>query len=131
MKNQFILMTTSGITGGLISFMFGGWSEMLTLFIFVLVLDYLAGIGASIISGQGLSSRVGMFGIIKKFGVVAIIVLGNLLDQVGNTDFIMMSFLWFFIANELVSITENYGRMGLPLPDHIQKMIKVLKEGKK
>jgi len=130
-KNQLVFMTSSGIAGGIISFMFGGWSDMLTLFIFVLLLDYLAGVGAAIISGEGLSSKIGMFGIIKKFGVVAIIVLGNLLDQVGNTDFIMMSFLWFFIANELVSITENYGRMGLPLPDYIQKIIKVLKQGKK
>jgi toxin secretion/phage lysis holin len=127
MNNQLMLMTTSGAVGGIVAFLFGRWSELLTLFIFVIILDYLAGVAAAIISGQGLSSKVGMIGIVKKFGIVAIIVLGNLLDQVGGTDFIMMSFLWFFIANELVSITENYGRMGLPLPENIQKMIQVLR----
>jgi toxin secretion/phage lysis holin len=126
-KNQFIMMSVSGATGGIFGFMFGGWSDLLTLFIFVLLLDYLSGLGASIISGQGLSSRVGMIGIIKKFAIVFIIVLGNLLDQVGGTSFIMVSFIWFFMANEIVSIIENYGKMNLPLPDKLKEIITVLR----
>jgi toxin secretion/phage lysis holin len=126
-KNQLILMTASGTTGGIIAFLFGGWSDLLTLFIFVLLLDYLSGLGGAIVSGQGLSSAVGMRGIIKKFAIIAIIVLGNLLDQVGGTDFIMVSFIWFFLANEILSIIENYGKMGLPLPDKLKQFITVLR----
>jgi toxin secretion/phage lysis holin len=126
-KNQLILMTASGTTGGIIAFLFGEWSDLLTLFIFVLALDYLSGLGGAIVSGQGLSSAVGMRGIIKKFAIIAIIVLGNLLDQVGGTDFIMVSFIWFFLANEILSIIENYGKMGLPLPDKLKQFITVLR----
>jgi toxin secretion/phage lysis holin len=128
MKNQLLLMTLSGSTGGVIGFLFGGWSQLLTLFFFILILDYLSGVGGAIVSGKGLSSAEGMKGIIKKFAIVLIIILGNFVDQVAGTDFIMMGFIFFFMANELLSIVENYGKMGLPLPDKIKDIITILRD---
>ena len=125
---QHILNGIVALLGGAITFLFGGWSALLSLFFFVIVLDYLSGIGAAVISGQGLSSAVGFKGLIKKFATVAIVALSHQIDGVMGTDVIMYGSLYFFIANELISIVENYGRMGLPLPQRLKGIIKVLKE---
>jgi len=127
-KNQLLFMSISGSAGGVVGFLFGGWSQLLTLFFFILILDYLSGVGGAIVSGKGLSSAEGMKGIIKKFAIVLIIILGNLLDQFMGTEFIMMGFIFFFMANELLSITENYGKMGLPLPDKLKNIIETLRD---
>jgi len=101
---------------------------LLNLFFFVIVLDYISGLSAAIISGQGLSSAIGYKGLIKKFLIVCVIALSHQIDKVMGTDLIMYGSLYFFIANELISIIENYGRMGLPLPQRLKGVIKVLKE---
>lgn len=125
---QHILNGSVAVIGAIVSFMFGGWTALLSLFFFVIVLDYISGLGAAIISGQGLSSAIGYRGLIKKFFMVLIIALSHQLDKVMGTDVIMYGSLYFFIANELISIVENYGRMGLPLPPQIKNIIKSLKE---
>ena len=127
MKQQ-IFNGIVALLGGAVSFLFGGWSALLSLFFFVIILDYLSGVGAAIISGQGLSSAIGYRGLVKKFFMVLIIALSHQIDRVMGTDLIMYGSLYFFIANELISIVENYGRMGLPLPQRLKGMIKVLKE---
>jgi toxin secretion/phage lysis holin len=125
---QHLLNSCVAVIGAIASFMFGGWSALLSLFFFVLILDYASGLGAAIISGQGLSSAIGYRGLIKKFFMVLVIALSHQIDRVMGTDMIMYGSLYFFIANELISIVENYGRMGLPLPQRLKGIIKVLKE---
>jgi len=125
---QHLLNSCVAVIGAIVSFMFGGWSALLSLFFFVLILDYVSGLGAAIISGQGLSSAIGYRGLVKKFFMVLIIALSHQIDRVMGTDMIMYGSLYFFIANELISIVENYGRMGLPLPQRLKGIIKVLKE---
>lgn len=124
---QTILNGSVSIIGSLATYVFGGWSDLLTLFFFVLVLDYVSGISASLIEGKGLSSAVGYKGLIKKFAVVSIIVLASLMDKALQSNVIMSGAIYFFLANELISIVENYGRMGLPLPNQIKNVISVLK----
>jgi toxin secretion/phage lysis holin len=63
----------------------------------------------------------------KKFGMILVVALGYQLDQFTGQTIIMTGAIYFFIANELVSITENYGRIGLPLPPQIKNIIKVLR----
>lgn len=125
---QHIFNGTAALLGGAITFLFGGWSSLLSLFFFIIILDYLSGIGAATITGQGLSSSIGFKGLVKKFATVAIVALSHQIDKVMGTDLIMYGSLYFFIANELISIVENYGRMGLPLPQRLKGIIKVLKE---
>ena len=125
---QHLLNSSVAVIGAIVSFMFGGWTALLSLFFFVLILDYVSGLGAAIISGQGLSSAIGYRGLVKKFFMVLIIALSHQIDRVMGTDMIMYGSLYFFIANELISIVENYGRMGLPLPQRLKGIIKVLKE---
>jgi toxin secretion/phage lysis holin len=128
---QSILNGAASVFGVLLSYFFGGWTPLLGLFFFVIMLDYLSGLGAAVISGQGLSSSIGFKGLIKKFAVVAVVTLSHQLDLVLGTTLIMYGALYFFICNELISIVENYGRMGLPLPPTIKQAIHILKNKEK
>lgn len=127
LMKQHIFNGTVAVLGAIFSYLFGGWTPLLGLFFFVIVLDYLSGLGAAVVSGQGLSSAIGFKGLVKKFALVAIVALSNQLDKVMGTDVIMYGSIYFFIANELISIVENYGRMKLPLPPYIKSIIRVLK----
>lgn len=113
--------------GSAFAYFFGGWSQMLMLFFFVIIMDYVTGVMAAIIE-KNLSSAVGYKGIIKKFSMVLLVALAYQLDKFTGNDVIMTGTILFFIANELVSIVENYGRIGLPLPPQIKNIIKILRE---
>lgn len=126
-SNQLVFNTSAGVAGAMITYLFGGWSPLLGLLLFVIILDYASGIAAAVIEGTGLNSEVGLKGLIKKFAMVAIVALAYRIDVVMETDIIMAGAVWFFVANELISITENYGRMKLPMPDKLKNIIEVLK----
>jgi toxin secretion/phage lysis holin len=124
------IAANSGIAfvGSILTYLFGGWSQLLALLFFIIIADYITGLMASIIEGKGLSSAIGYKGLIKKFGIVLLVALGYQLDKNLGTDVIMAGTIYFFLANELISIVENYGRMGLPLPPQITNVIKVLRD---
>lgn len=117
-----------GLAGAVLNYMFGGWSELLDLFLLVIAIDYVTGVAASIKEGAGLNSQTGFWGIWKKALMMLIVMLGHRFDEVLNADMFMAGFVYFFIANELISITENFGRLGVPLPERIRQLIEVLKE---
>jgi toxin secretion/phage lysis holin len=125
---QNIVNGVASLAGGAITFLVGGWSELLTLFLFIIVLDYVSGISASIIEGKGLSSAVGYKGLLKKFAIILIVALSFQIDKALGLNVVMSGTIYFFMANELISVIENYGRMGLPLPSQIKKTIEILKD---
>ena len=106
----------------------------------VMVLDYATGIAAAW-SCKLLSSRVGVKGIVKKVAYLALVAVGMVVDylissallRVGvdiqiNYCFGMMISVWLII-NELLSILENLGKLGIPLPDFLLKAIERLRDG--
>ena len=106
----------------------------------VMVLDYATGIAAAW-SCKLLSSRVGVKGIVKKVAYLALVAVGMVVDylissallRVGvdiqiNYYFGMMISVWLII-NELLSILENLGKLGIPLPDFLLKAIERLRDG--
>jgi toxin secretion/phage lysis holin len=113
--------------GALASYFFGGWSDALqTLAIFVL-LDYITGFAASFREGK-LSSNVGLWGIARKTLIFAVVAAGHLLDQLlGDGHMLRDGAVMFYIANEAVSILENLGRLGVPIPDRIRQAIEILR----
>jgi toxin secretion/phage lysis holin len=125
------IAANSGIAfiGSAIAYFFGEWSQMLMLFFFVIIMDYLTGFMAAIVE-KNVSSAIGYKGLIKKFGMVLIVALAYQLDKFTGQNVIMTGAIFFFIANELVSITENYGRIGLPLPPQLKNIIKILRDKK-
>ncbi|WP_248930149.1 phage holin family protein [Paenibacillus hamazuiensis] len=124
---QTITNLTSAGVGISLSYAFGRWNELLALFLIAIFIDYISGIGASIMERKGLSSDVGFKGLARKMFMVLIVVLAHRMDILLEVDWIMTGAICFYLANELISITENYGRMGLPLPDTVKQIITVLK----
>jgi toxin secretion/phage lysis holin len=56
-----------------------------------------------------------------------VIIITHRLDVLMGSDIVMGGAIFFYLANELLSITENYGRLGLPLPERLKQMVQVLR----
>ena len=121
--------------GSGIAFIFGGWdASIITLLIFMGV-DYITGI---IVAGifhtsqktktGALNSRVGWKGLAKKGVTLLFVILAVRLDLLIGANYIRDAVCIAFILNELISIVENAGLMGLPIPGVITKAIEILKE---
>lgn len=125
---QFGFNCLIGIGGAAASYMFGGWSELTQLLFLVIALDYVTGVAAAIKTGQGLNSERGFWGIWRKGLMVLIVMVGHRFDLLLDVNMFRIGFTFFYIANELVSITENCVRLGVPLPGGIRKLIEILKQ---
>lgn len=120
----FILTALSAIGG----YCFGGWSVMLDILLALIVLDYISGVIAAGAEGGTISSKVGFKRLPKKVLILLLVALGHQIDKMmGNGNEVMNAFCFFYAANELLSITENCGRAGVPVPDYLVKFIDVLK----
>lgn len=118
-----------GMLGSVVTFAFGNWVESLTFLMVAMGVDYVTGVAASIKEGKGLNSVFGSWGLARKGLTLLVILLAHRIDILLDTnDITMGAAIYFYIANELISITENYGRIGLPLPARIRKFIEVLKD---
>lgn len=96
------------------------------LLVFV-VIDFITGFFASVKSGS-LSSRIRSRGIAKKIMIFLIVALAHMVDQMlGDGNVIRDAAITFYLANEGLSIIENSGRMGLPVPDVVKQGIEILK----
>ena len=121
--------------GGLIAGLFGGWDGTLTVLVVVMVIDYISGMIVGIMnrslksSRGGLDSKIGAKGILKKGLMLLVVLLGAMLDQgLGGEQAMFRSMVvWFYIANESLSVLENVAMTDLPIP---QKMKEVLEQWK-
>lgn len=103
----------------------GGYDVALQSLILFVVFDYITGLGKAGYNRK-LNSTIGLKGIIKKLGYFVIVAVAVVLDRIaGNTGAIRTLVIYFFVANEGLSILENWGGMGLPLP---QKLFDVLEQ---
>ena len=133
MKNA--ICTAVGITGSVVASFFGGWTASLTTLLIFMAIDYASGLivagvfHASPKSATGaLESRAGLKGLIRKFYMLLFVLIGHRLDVAVGTTYIRDAVCIAFMANELLSIVENAGLMGLPIPDVITNSIDILKQ---
>jgi len=113
--------------GAVVGFLFGGWSKALILLVSLAILDYLTGVLASAVEGK-LSSRVGFRGIPKKIMIFVVVAVGHLVDTaIGTNHMFRDAAIFFYCANEVVSILENAGRIGIPVPEQLQQAVEVLR----
>lgn len=125
MKN-FINFMTGTLATALVYFL-GGWDIALQILLTVIIIDYISGVCRAIYNKK-LNSKVGLKGIVKKVGYLLIVMLAVILDRImGNTGAIRTLVIYFFVANEGISILENWGDMGLPLPQKIFDVLEQLK----
>ncbi len=127
MKIEVPLTIFLSMIGSITSYMFGGWGSLLSILTFMVVVDYITGIIAAGVEGK-ISSRFGFKGIAQKIAIFALVTVAHMLDLVlGEQHMIRDATVFFYIMNESVSIIENAGRTGLPVPDFLLKTIDILK----
>lgn len=132
MKNT--ICASLGMIGSFIASLFGGWSASLTTLLIFMLIDYATGL---IVAGVfhrspktangGLESKAGLKGLIRKCSVLLLVLVGFRLDLAIGTTYIRDGVCIAFMVNELISIVENAGLMGLPIPGVITNAIEVLK----
>lgn len=116
-----------GIGGGAVTFLFGGWSMLLGILLAFVVIDYVTGFIAAAKEGQ-LNSEIGLWGIASKVIIFGIVAVAHLVDTaLGDATLFRDIAIFFYLANELLSITENAGRIGVPVPPKIEQAVQVLK----
>ena len=123
-----------GVLGGAISSYLGGWDTALQTLVLFMALDYITGLMVAGIfhkskktPGGGLESRAGFKGLCRKGVVLLIVLVACQLDRMAGTDFIRDACVIAFVTNEALSIIENAGLMGVPVPEVITKGIEILK----
>jgi toxin secretion/phage lysis holin len=125
MKNLISFTTGTLLTG--IAYFLGGWDTAIQTLILVMGIDYITGV-IKAIKKKKLNSKTGLWGIAKKFGYLLIVMLSVVMDKiVGDTGAIRTMVIYFFVANDGISILENWGEMGLPLPQKIFNVLEQLK----
>ena len=125
MKNLINFVT--GTLATTLVYFLGGWDIALQILITVIVLDYVTGVFKAIYNKK-INSSVGLKGIIKKLGYLIVVAVAVILDKIaGNTGAIRTLVIYFFVANEGISILENWGGMGLPMPQKIFDVLEQLK----
>jgi toxin secretion/phage lysis holin len=125
MENLF--KTAIAVGGAAASYLFGGWSTLLGVLLTFVVIDYVSGVIAAGAEGK-LKSKVGLIGIARKVFIFVMVAIAHLVDSaLGDQHVLRDATIFFYLANELLSIIENAGRVGLPVPAPIQKAVEVLK----
>ena len=127
------VMTGAGVIGGMISQAFGGWDAALITLLLFMAVDYLSGLivagvfQASDKSASGSLSSVACWqGLLKKGMTLIIVLVAARLDIVLGTAFVRDAVVIAYVVNETISIIENAGLMGLPVPDVIMSAIEQL-----
>lgn len=127
------LCTLLGVVGSAIATLFGGWDTGLATLIVFMVIDFGSGIVVAGVFHKSrktetgaLESRTGWKGLCRKCMTLFFVLIAYRLDLVIGTNYIRDTVIIGFIANELISIVENAGLMGIPLPAVIQKGIDIL-----
>ena len=134
MPIKIFILSGVACVGAAIASLLGGWTGAMTTLVILMLIDYITGIIVAGVfhaspksSGGALSSAVGFKGICRKFVILLIVVVACRVDLLLDTNIIRDATCIGFCANELVSITENAGLMGIPLPRKLVEAIEVLK----
>lgn len=124
----------TGTVGGMIIQLFGGWGGDVSTLIIFMIIDYIMGVIIAAFlkkskktENGALSSKVGWLGLCRKCVTLLFVIIAHRLDMLIGTEYIRNAVVIGFCASELVSIVENAGIMGLPMPAAITKAIDILK----
>lgn len=134
MKHQETICAGIGIIGAFIASLYGGWTQGMTTLLMFMAIDYIMGLLVAGIWHKSkktedgrLESRAGWKGLVRKGVTMLIVLVAARLDMTIGTTVIRDAAVIGFIANEGISIIENAGLMGVPLPAVIVNALEVLK----
>lgn len=130
-----MVCTTIGVIGSAVASLFGGWDTGLTTLSIFMALDYVTGlIVAGVFKNSpktttgALESSTGWKGLCRKGIMLAFVLVAYRLDLTIGTNYIRDCLIIMFIANETISLVENAGLMGVPLPTVITRAIDILQK---
>ena len=113
--------------GGWLGYFLGGCDGLLYALIAFVVIDYITGVMCAIINWE-LSSAVGFKGIFRKVLIFLLVGIANIIDVqvIGTGAVLRTAVIFFYISNEGVSLLENAGHLGLPIPEKIKTVLEQL-----
>ena len=130
--------TSIGIVGSMIASLIGGGDAPMQVLIICMIVDYISGIvvagvfHASKKSENGaLKSSSGLKGLCRKCMVLLIIMIITQIAKVSSIDWLRNATIIGFMTNEVISIVENAGLMGVPLPKAVYRAIDILNDKEK
>ena len=132
MRDQTIMMTLKSgcaLLAAGVTALFGGWDMLMTALVAMAVADYVTGLVAAGINGS-LDSRVGWKGILKKLLIFVAVAVAATVDMATGLEGhpLRAAACLFYIGNEGISIVENLGRAGVPIPMRLAALFQRLKE---
>lgn len=129
-----VVKIASAVAGGIAS-AFGGFDVMLRVLVVCMVVDYLTGwmvalMGKSTKTESGfLDSNIGFKGICKKCMILAMVLMATYLDKaIGGEAFFRSIVIWFYVANEALSVVENLALAGVPFPESVKRALEQIKK---
>ena len=132
MRNR--MLGAAAAVGGALSYLFGGWDASMSTLLIFMGIDYLTGLAAAGIfhasdktESGALSSDAGFKGICRKCSMLLLVLVGARLDVSLGTAFVKDGVCAAFILNETLSVTENVGAMGVPIPAPVRRAVELLR----
>lgn len=118
------IQTAFTILGGLLGWFLGGFDGFLYALVALMVADYITGVMCAIVEKK-LSSEIGFKGIFKKVLIFILVGVGHLIDTnlIGDGSVLRTAIIFFYCSNEGVSMLENAGRLGLPIPEKLKDIL--------
>lgn len=113
--------------GGWLGWFLGSYDGLLYALLVFVIVDYITGVMCAI-ADHSLSSEVGFKGICRKVLIFVLVGIANILDVqvVGNGSVLRTAIIFFYISNEGVSLLENAGHLGLPIPEKLKSVLEQL-----
>ena len=133
MKTMFCI--TAGMAASAVLQIFGGWNFALLALLILMGLDFTSGLIVAGVFHKSKKSETGRIeskaalkGLIRKVMIVCLVVVAHLIDRLLGTNYVRDAVAIAFIVNEIISILENAGLMGLPIPGVLTKALEVLQK---
>ena len=110
--------------GGWLGWFLGGFDGLLYALIIFVVVDYITGVMCAVVD-KNLSSSVGFKGICRKVLIFAMVGIAHVLDAnvIGDGSVLRTAVIFFYLSNEGVSVLENAGHLGLPIPEKLKAIL--------
>lgn len=129
------IITATGIIGSLVASLFGGWTASLTTLLIFMGIDYVTGLICAGLFHKSPKSETGALeskasykGLVRKGMILLIVLMAHRLDLATGANYIRDAVCIAFMANEALSIIENAGLMGVPIPPVVTNAIELLKK---
>lgn len=113
--------------GGWLGWFLGSYDGLLYALLVFVIVDYITGVMCAI-SDHSLSSEVGFKGICRKVLIFILVGVANIMDVqvIGTGSVLRTAIIFFYISNEGVSLLENAGHLGLPIPEKLKSVLEQL-----